>query len=134
MQAREVTMTRFSSIDAGAWPEAEQRAFQTVLITCCEQYCQELRGPLPPQDRRAHDAPRSCGGECGDRLLAQPVTAALPDAALEALCAAVLAVGVQFLGLNADALRFVAHGHEHKPVTRKHLAELLAEICHLRLA
>jgi hypothetical protein len=66
-------------------------------------------------------------------LLAQPVTAP-PDAALEALRAAVLAVGVQFLGLNADTLRFAAHGHEHKPATRKHLAELLAEIHQLRLA
>jgi len=26
------------------------------------------------------------------------------------------------------------HGHEHKPATRKHLAELLAEIRQLRLA
>jgi hypothetical protein len=36
--------------------------------------------------------------------------------------------------LNADTLRCMAHGHEHKPVTRKHLAELLAEIRQLRLA
>lgn len=67
------------------------------------------------------------------RLLALPPSAP-PDAALEALRAAVQAAGVRFLGLNAAALRFEAHGHEHKPATRKHLAELLAEIRQLRLA
>jgi hypothetical protein len=34
---------------AGRAPEAEQRAFQAVLITCCEQHWEELRGPQPPQ-------------------------------------------------------------------------------------
>ena len=67
------------------------------------------------------------------RLLALPPSVP-PDAELEALRAAVQAAGVRFLGLNAAALRFEAHGHEHKPVTRKHLAELLAEIRQLRLA
>ena len=67
------------------------------------------------------------------RLLALPPSAP-PDAALEALRAAVQAAGVRFLGLDATALRFEVHGHEHKPATRKHLAELLAEIRQLRLA
>jgi hypothetical protein len=66
-------------------------------------------------------------------LLAQPAMAPL-DATLETLRAAVKAVGVQFLGFKADTLSFLAHDHEHKPVTRKHLAELLAEIRQLRLA
>jgi len=66
------------------------------------------------------------------RLLALPPPAP-PDAALEALRAAVQAVGVRFLGLDTAVLRFEAHGHEHKPVTRKHFAELLAEIRQLRL-
>jgi hypothetical protein len=55
MQPREVMMTKLSSIDAearrlaGRAPEAEQCAFQAALITCCEQYWEELRGPQPPQ-------------------------------------------------------------------------------------
>ncbi len=67
------------------------------------------------------------------QLLALPPPAP-PDTALEALRAAVQAVGVRFQGLDAAALRFEARGHEHKPATRKHLAELLAEIRQLRLA
>lgn len=66
-------------------------------------------------------------------LIAQPPPAP-PDAALEALRAAAQTAGVRFLGLDAAVLRFEAHGHEHKPATRKHLAELLAEIRQLRLA
>jgi len=66
-------------------------------------------------------------------LLARPAPTP-PDAALEALRAAVQAVGVQFLGLDTNTLRLAVHGHEHKPATRKHLAELLAEIRQLRLA
>lgn len=67
------------------------------------------------------------------RLLALPPPNP-PDAALEALRAAVQAVGVRFLGIDAAVIRFEARGHEHKPATRKHLAELLAEIRQLRLA
>ena len=67
------------------------------------------------------------------RLLALPPPAP-PDAALETLRAAVQAAGVRFLGLDAAALRFEAHGREHKPVTRRHLAELLSEIRQLRMA
>jgi len=67
------------------------------------------------------------------QLLAPPPPAP-PDAALEALRTAVQAVGVRFLGIDAAVLRFEARGHEHKPATRKHLAELLAEIRQLRLA
>jgi hypothetical protein len=82
----------------------------------------------------AHSARHDLAAVCAViRLLALPPPAP-PDAALEALRAAVQAVGVQFLGLNTDALRFAVHGHEHKPATRKHLAELLAEIRQLRLA
>jgi hypothetical protein len=68
------------------------------------------------------------------RLLVLPPPPAPPDAALETLRAAVQAAGVRFLGLDAAALRFETHGREHKPVTRKHLAELLAEIRQLRMA
>ena len=57
-----------------------------------------------------------------------------PDAELDALRVAVQAAGVRFLALDAAVLRFEAHGHEHKPATRKHLADLLAEIRQLRLA
>jgi len=67
------------------------------------------------------------------QLLALPPPAP-PDVALEVLRAAVQEAGVRFLGLGAAALRFEARGHEHKPATRKHLAELLAEIRQLRLA
>jgi hypothetical protein len=66
-------------------------------------------------------------------LLASPPPAP-PDAALEALRAAVQATGVRFVKLDAAALHFETHGREHRPATRKHLAELLAEIRQLRLA
>ena len=67
------------------------------------------------------------------QLLSLPPPAP-PDAELDALRAAVQAAGVRFLALDAHGLRFEAHGHEHKPVTQKHIADLLAEIRQLRLA
>ena len=82
----------------------------------------------------AHTARHDLAAVCAViRLLVLPPPEP-PDAALEALRAAVQAVGVRFLAIDANALRFEARGHEHKPATRKHLAELLAEIRQLRLA
>jgi len=67
------------------------------------------------------------------QLLTLPPSAP-PDAALEALRAALQAAGVRFLAFNTATLQYETHGHEHKPATRKHLAELLTEIRQLRLA
>jgi len=57
-----------------------------------------------------------------------------PDASLEALRTAVHAAGVNVLGLDNGKLRYTLHGHDHKPATLKHLAELLTEIRQKRLA
>jgi hypothetical protein len=82
----------------------------------------------------AHTARHDLGAVCAVIRLLVLVPSASPDVALEALRAALQALGVRFLGLDAALLRFEAHGREHKPATRKHLAALLAELRELRLA
>jgi hypothetical protein len=115
-----------------------------------EQVAAALRAPRPGPVARApaareplwkalaeivaHTARHDWAAVCAViRLLTRPPPAP-PDAALEALRAAVAAAGIRFLGLDTAVLRFEAHGHEHKPVTHKHLAELLAEIRQMQRA
>lgn len=66
------------------------------------------------------------------RLLAA-ADGAPPEAALDRLRAAVTEAGVNFVGFDGQVLRFDAHGREHKPATRKHVADCLAEIRQARL-
>ena len=82
----------------------------------------------------AHTARHDLAAVCAVIRLLTVSPPAPPDAALEALRAAVQAVGVRFLELDHGKLRYEAHGREHKPATLKHLAELLAEIRQRRLA
>jgi len=56
------------------------------------------------------------------------------DETLERLREALRETGVRFLGIDDDAVRFEQHGREHKPVTRKRLGDMLAEIRQARLA
>jgi hypothetical protein len=67
------------------------------------------------------------------RLLALPPPTP-PDPSLEALRSAMHAVGVHVQRLESSKLYYQLHGHDHKPATLKHLAELLAEIRQKRLA
>ncbi len=66
-------------------------------------------------------------------LLAAPSPAAQADPALERLREALNELGVRFLGVNARTVHVELHGHEHRPVSRKHLADLIAEIRQQRL-
>ena len=67
------------------------------------------------------------------QLLTAPKVSALTDEFLEQLCSALQQIGVHFLGLEADRIQFELHDRPHKPVGRKHFADMLAEIRHLRL-
>jgi len=57
-----------------------------------------------------------------------------PDEALERLRRALREAGMRFLGIDDQVLRYELHGRERKPVSRKRLAEVLAEIRQARLA
>jgi hypothetical protein len=50
------------------------------------------------------------------------------DETLAALRAKLRKIGVRFLRLEADHVRFEQHGHAHKPVRSRHLGEMLLEI------
>lgn len=63
-------------------------------------------------------------------LLAEtPDRSAVPrDETLEALRRELPRVGIRFLGLEADHVRFEQHGHRHKPVRTRQLGDMLLEI------
>jgi hypothetical protein len=56
------------------------------------------------------------------------------DDALERIRGALRELGVRFLGLDNDLVRFELHGREHKPASRKRLGDMLTEIRQARLA
>jgi hypothetical protein len=56
------------------------------------------------------------------------------DVALESIRGALRELGVRLLGLDDDLVRFELHGRERKPVSRKRLGDMLAEIRQARLA
>lgn len=64
------------------------------------------------------------------RLLADPVTS---DEALKRLRNALDEVGIRFLGIDDDHVRYMQHGHEHKPVTLHDVGDSLLEIRQMRL-
>jgi hypothetical protein len=57
-----------------------------------------------------------------------------PDKALERLREALDELGVRFVGFNSRFVHLALHGRPHKPVSRKRLADLLAEVRRARLA
>lgn len=61
-------------------------------------------------------------------------TQAQPDEALERLREALDELGVRFEGLNSRSVHLALHGRPHKPVSRKHLSDMLAEVRQARLA
>jgi hypothetical protein len=66
-------------------------------------------------------------------LLAAASPGAQADPALERLREAIDELGVRFLGVNARTVHVELHGREHRPASRKHLADILAEIRQQRL-
>lgn len=64
------------------------------------------------------------------RLLAQPDDphVLLPDADLDVLRHRVAQIGIRFLALEDDHIRFVQHAHEHDPIPARHVGELLLEL------
>ena len=64
------------------------------------------------------------------RLLTTPADklAASHDEALEKLRDDVLEAGICFLGIDDDHIQLEQHGHEHKPVRARQLADMLLEI------
>jgi hypothetical protein len=64
------------------------------------------------------------------RLLTTPSEkpSSIQDDALEKLCNEVLKTGVRFLGIENDHLHLEQHGHAHKPIRKRHLADMLLEI------
>jgi hypothetical protein len=61
-------------------------------------------------------------------------TQAQPDESLERLREAVRELAVRFLGIDDKLVRLELHGREHKPVSRKRLGDILAEVRQARLA
>jgi hypothetical protein len=63
-------------------------------------------------------------------LLAQPDDphVMLPDADLDRLRHSVAQVGIRFLALEQDHIRFAQHAHEHDPVRARQVGELLLEL------
>lgn len=59
------------------------------------------------------------------RLLVAPAGS---DAVLEQLRADVLDTGIGFLGADEEYVHFTQHGHEHKPVRTRQLAEMMFKI------
>ena len=64
------------------------------------------------------------------RLLTTPVEQldVEHDEALEKLRHDVSEDGIRFLGIDDDHIQLQQHGHEHKPVRARQLAEMLLEI------
>ncbi len=60
------------------------------------------------------------------RLLTAP--SSTEDEALEKVRADVLQAGIRFLGIDDDHVQLEQHGHEHKPVRTRQLAEMLLDI------
>jgi hypothetical protein len=56
------------------------------------------------------------------------------DEQLERLREALDELGVRFVGLNSRSVHLALHGRPHKPVSRKRLADILAEVRRARLA
>jgi hypothetical protein len=68
-------------------------------------------------------------------LAAEPAPAGLPsDEALERLRSALHDLGVHFLGIDENQIRYEQHGHAHKPVSLKQLGDALIEIRQAQLA
>jgi hypothetical protein len=67
-------------------------------------------------------------------LLAAAPAGAPADEVLERLRVALRELGVRFLDIDDRQVRFDLHEREHKPVSRKRLGDLLAEVRQARLA
>lgn len=68
-------------------------------------------------------------------LAAGPAPAGQPsDEALERLRNALLDLGVRFLGIDGNQIRYEQHGHAHKPVSVKQLGDSLIKIRQAQLA
>lgn len=68
-------------------------------------------------------------------LAAGPALAAPPsDEALERLRSALHDLGIRFLGIDGNQIRYEQHGHAHKPVSFKQLGDALIEIRQAQLA
>lgn len=68
-------------------------------------------------------------------LAAAPPPAGQPsDEALELLRNELSDLGISFLGIDDDHIRYAQHQHEHKPVSVRQLGEMLAEIRQAQLA
>ncbi len=68
-------------------------------------------------------------------LAAAPAPAGQPsDEALERLRNALHDLGVRFLGIDKNQIRYEQHGHAHKPVSIKQLGDALIEIRQTQLA
>ena len=97
---------------------------------------------MSPKDReqRVPSAPRRSYAKLPAVLevisllsVAQEESTSASGEALAALRAEVLDAGIRFLGIEDDHILLEQHGHAHKPVRSRQLAEMLLEIRRLWL-
>ncbi len=130
--------------------EGARLAFEPMMVfqseeagkRYAERIAAALRGGLPPLPVHRHasqpplwKALAAIGAHTGRHDLAATLavigllSAAAPaDDALERLRSAVLEQGIRFLGIDDHQISYEQHGHAHKPVSSRRVAEMLLEI------